>query len=250
MQDTRPKTRTRARSGSSHRTTGEQSPDAPPASVSSPRSSRSSAWMARRPRHARPRAPARRGSGALYRHVRTKNSSTILSSTPCSPRSTAGQNPLCPRSRRFCARAPAAGGPGGSFRHRRPAEDRDPISPASLALAEAFLAALQAAGLPGRQAALAFRLIYDYTLGFALAGLASPAEQRLGDSATRQQLHAFLRSLPASSSPPWPRAAHTPGPTTARNASPRASTPSCAACRQPSAHPNPATRPDQIKVLR
>ena len=78
---------------------------------------------------------------------------------------------------------------------------RDPLSPASLALAEAFLAALHAAGLSGRQAALAFRLIYDYTLGFALAGPASPAEQRLGDSAARQQLHAFLRSLPASSFP-------------------------------------------------
>ncbi len=78
---------------------------------------------------------------------------------------------------------------------------RDPISPASLALAEAFLAPLHAAGLPGRQAALAFRLIYDYTLGFALADPASPAEQRLRDSASRQQLHAFLRSLPASSFP-------------------------------------------------
>jgi len=78
---------------------------------------------------------------------------------------------------------------------------RDPVSPASLALAEAFLAPLHAAGLPGRQAALAFRLIYDYTLGFALADPASPAEQRLRDSASRQQLHAFLRSLPASSFP-------------------------------------------------
>ena len=78
---------------------------------------------------------------------------------------------------------------------------RDPVSPASLALAEAFLAPLHAAGLSGRQAALAFRLIYDYTLGFALADPASPAEQRLRDSAARQQLHAFLRSLPASSFP-------------------------------------------------
>jgi AcrR family transcriptional regulator len=77
---------------------------------------------------------------------------------------------------------------------------RDPLSPASLALAEAFLAALHATGLSGRQAALAFRLIYDYTLGFALADAASPAEQRLADSAARQQLHAF-RSLPASSFP-------------------------------------------------
>jgi AcrR family transcriptional regulator len=46
---------------------------------------------------------------------------------------------------------------------------RDPISPHSLALAEAFLVPLRAAGLPGRQAALAFRLIYDYTIGFALS---------------------------------------------------------------------------------
>src|SRR5580658_4185498 len=78
---------------------------------------------------------------------------------------------------------------------------RDPISPASLTLAEAFLAPMHAAGLPGGQAAQAFRLIYDYTLGFALADPASPAEQRLRDSVARQQLHAFLRSLPASSFP-------------------------------------------------
>ena len=78
---------------------------------------------------------------------------------------------------------------------------RDPLSPTSLALAEAFLAPLHAAGLPGREAALAFRLIYDYTLGFALADPTSPAEQRLRDTATRAQLHAFLRSLPASRFP-------------------------------------------------
>src|SRR3984893_14376869 len=78
---------------------------------------------------------------------------------------------------------------------------RDPISPASLALAEAFLAPLHAVGLPGRQAALAFRLIYDYTLGFALSDPASPAEQRLRNPVARQQLHAFLRSLPISSFP-------------------------------------------------
>ena len=78
---------------------------------------------------------------------------------------------------------------------------RDPLGPASLALAEAFLAALHAGGLPGRQAALAFRLIYDYTLGFALADPTSPAEQRLRDNATRQQVHAFLRALPASRFP-------------------------------------------------
>ncbi|HEX3963739.1 MAG TPA: TetR/AcrR family transcriptional regulator [Trebonia sp.] len=78
---------------------------------------------------------------------------------------------------------------------------RDPLSPTSLTLAEAFLAALHAAGLPGREAALAFRLIYDYTLGFALADPTSPAEQRLHDTATREQLHAFFRSLPVSRFP-------------------------------------------------
>jgi TetR/AcrR family tetracycline transcriptional repressor len=78
---------------------------------------------------------------------------------------------------------------------------RDPVSPASLALAEAFLAPLLAAGLPGREAAQAFRLIYDYTLGFALGDPTSPAEQRLRDAATRQELHAFLRALPASRFP-------------------------------------------------
>ena len=78
---------------------------------------------------------------------------------------------------------------------------RDPISPASLALAEAFLALLQAAGLPGRQAAWAFRLIYDYTLGFALSDPTTPGEQRIQDTATRAELQAFLRSLPASRFP-------------------------------------------------
>jgi TetR/AcrR family tetracycline transcriptional repressor len=78
---------------------------------------------------------------------------------------------------------------------------RDPLSPTSLALAEAFLAPLHASGLPGREAALAFRLIYDYTLGFAIADPTSPAEQRLRDTATRAQVHAFLRSLPAGRFP-------------------------------------------------
>ncbi|HSZ40036.1 MAG TPA: TetR/AcrR family transcriptional regulator [Trebonia sp.] len=78
---------------------------------------------------------------------------------------------------------------------------RDPLSPTSLALAEAFLASLHAAGLTGQEAALAFRLIYDYTLGFTLADPTSPAEQRLRDTATREQLHAFLRTLPASRFP-------------------------------------------------
>jgi hypothetical protein len=78
---------------------------------------------------------------------------------------------------------------------------RDPLSPHSLALTEAFLAALHAAGMPGAQAALAFRLIYDYTLGFALSDRTTASEQRVQDTATRCELHAFLRSLPTDRFP-------------------------------------------------
>jgi len=73
---------------------------------------------------------------------------------------------------------------------------RDPLGPHSLALAEAFLTPLRAAGLPARETGLAFSLLYDYTLGFALSGPTSINEQRLRDAATRSRLHTFLRSLP------------------------------------------------------
>ena len=78
---------------------------------------------------------------------------------------------------------------------------RDPLGPHSLALAEAFLAPLQQADLPARQTALAFSLIYDYTLGFALSDRTTVNEQRVQDTATRHQLHAFFRSLPAGRFP-------------------------------------------------
>src|SRR6266511_2106961 len=74
---------------------------------------------------------------------------------------------------------------------------RDPLGPHSLALAEAFLAALHQAGLPERDTGLA----YDYTLGFALSSPTCVNEQRVQDTATRNKLHAFLRSLPAESFP-------------------------------------------------
>jgi AcrR family transcriptional regulator len=77
---------------------------------------------------------------------------------------------------------------------------RDPLGPHSLALAEAFLGSLRAAGLPERETGLAFFLIYDYTLGFALSSR-SVNEQRVQDAATRHELHAFLRSLPADRFP-------------------------------------------------
>jgi AcrR family transcriptional regulator len=78
---------------------------------------------------------------------------------------------------------------------------RDPLGPHSLALAEAFLAPLREAGLPDRQTGLAFSLVYDYTLGFALSSPASVNEQRVRDAATRRELHAFLRALPVDRFP-------------------------------------------------
>src|SRR6266581_457300 len=140
--------------------------------------------------------------GALYRHVRSKEQlhdlilDAVLAEVDCRA------DPALPSIAQVAMlahrlRAVLENHPGIAALLKT----RDPLSPASLAVAEAFLAALHAAGLPGRQAALAFRLIYDYTLGFALADPASPAEQRVQDTATRAELHAFLRSLPASRFP-------------------------------------------------
>jgi AcrR family transcriptional regulator len=73
---------------------------------------------------------------------------------------------------------------------------RDPLGPHSLALAEAFLSPLQAAGFGDREAGLAFFLLLDYTIGFAVSSPTSVNEQRVGDAAIRAQLHQFFRSLP------------------------------------------------------
>ncbi len=74
---------------------------------------------------------------------------------------------------------------------------RDPLGPHSLALAEAFLAPLQTAGFGDREAGLAFFLLVDYTVGFAVSSPRTAAnEQRVRDAATRAQLHQFFRSLP------------------------------------------------------
>jgi TetR/AcrR family transcriptional regulator, tetracycline repressor protein len=74
---------------------------------------------------------------------------------------------------------------------------RDPLGPHSLALAEAFLLPLQAAGFGDREAGLAFFLLVDYTVGFAVSSpRTSINEQRVRDAAIRTQLHEFFRSLP------------------------------------------------------
>jgi AcrR family transcriptional regulator len=74
---------------------------------------------------------------------------------------------------------------------------RDPLGPHSLALAEAFLGPLRAAGFGDREAGLAFFLLVDYTIGFAVSGPpTSINEQRVRDPAIRSQLHQFFGSLP------------------------------------------------------
>ena len=153
--------------------------------------------------HARPRHPSRSGPRRRCTATcATRSSSTTSSSTGCWPRSTARSITASPGpSRSRCSRTGCATvledhpGIAGLLK------TRDPLGPHSLALAEAFLAPLHAAGLPDRETGLAFFLIYDYTLGFALSSPTSVNEQRVQDTATRSKLHAFLRSLPADRFP-------------------------------------------------
>jgi AcrR family transcriptional regulator len=140
--------------------------------------------------------------GALYRHVRSKEQlydlivDAVLAEVDC--RADAAQPWTAQVSvLAYRLRAALENHPGVAAL----VKTRDPLTPSSFAVAEAFLAPLHAAGLPSREAALAFRAIYDYTLGFALADPTSPAEQRLRESETREELHAFLRSLPTSRFP-------------------------------------------------
>jgi AcrR family transcriptional regulator len=130
--------------------------------------------------------------GALYRHVRSKEQlydlvvDGVLADvdTRADPDLTwAGQiKALAQRLRAVLENHPGIAGL---------LKTRDPLGPHSLALAEAFLAPLQQAGLTAVQTALAFSLLYDYTVG----------EQRVRDTATRNELHAFFLSLPADRFP-------------------------------------------------
>jgi AcrR family transcriptional regulator len=78
---------------------------------------------------------------------------------------------------------------------------RAPLTPHSLALAEAFLRPLDEAGLGRSDAAMAYHLVHDYVVGFALSDRASTGEQRVQDPATLAELRAFLRALPADRFP-------------------------------------------------
>jgi AcrR family transcriptional regulator len=140
--------------------------------------------------------------GALYRHVRSKEQlcslvvDGVLAEVDCqvgeSLAWTERVTVLAQRLRTVLEDHPGIAGL---------LKTRDPLGPHSLALAEALLAPLQAADLPERETALAFSLIYDSTLGFALSDRTTVNEQRVQDDATRRKLHAFFQSLPADRFP-------------------------------------------------
>jgi AcrR family transcriptional regulator len=103
--------------------------------------------------------------GALYRHVRNKEQlrdlvlDGVLAEVDCQVDHrlawTERVKVLAHRLRTVLEKHPGIAGL---------LKTRDPLGPHSLALAEAFLAPLHAAGLPERETGLAFALVYDYTL--------------------------------------------------------------------------------------
>jgi AcrR family transcriptional regulator len=136
--------------------------------------------------------------GALYRHVRNKEQlqdlvlDNVLAEVDVNLDSSLGWTDqlkaVAHRLRRVLEDHPGVAGI---------LKTRDPLGPHSLALAEAFLGPLLAAGFADREAGLAFFLLVDYTIGFAVSGTpTSVNEQRVRDPATRTQLHRFFRSLP------------------------------------------------------
>jgi AcrR family transcriptional regulator len=141
--------------------------------------------------------------GALYRHVRDKEQlhdlilDGVLAEIDCTVE---GSLPWTDQLKVLAHRLREVleGRPGVAGLLRL----RDPLGPHSLAVAEAFLAPLQAAGFSNREAGLAFFVVIDYTTGFAVSSPAISAnEQRVRDAATRNQLHEFFRSLPADRFP-------------------------------------------------
>jgi Tetracyclin repressor-like, C-terminal domain len=90
---------------------------------------------------------------------------------------------------------PSTGGGSRSLWFDPPTDDQDrrPRLTRDRVVAEALLAA----GFTDREAGLAFFLLVDYTIGFAVGGTpTSVNERRVRDPAVRTQLHEFFRSLP------------------------------------------------------
>ena len=141
--------------------------------------------------------------GALYRHVRSKEQlqdlivDGVLAEVDCDIDHTLPWTEqiklLAHRLRNVLEDHPGVAGL---------LKTRDPLGPHSLALAEAVLLPLRAAGFPHRDAGLAFFLIVDYTIGFEVSNpRISINEQRVRDAATRKRLHEFFRSLPGDRFP-------------------------------------------------
>jgi AcrR family transcriptional regulator len=140
--------------------------------------------------------------GALYRHVRNKEQLYDLVLDEILAEVDLETDPATPWTERVTTlahrlRTALEAHPGMAGLLKR----RAPLTPHSLALAEAFLQALDEAGLPPSGAAMAYHLVHDYAVGFALSDRASVSEQRVEDPATRQQLRMFLRSLPVEHYP-------------------------------------------------
>jgi len=141
--------------------------------------------------------------GALYRHVRGKEQlqdlivDRVLAEVDChvghEPSWTEQITVLAHRLRSVLQTHPGVAGL---------LKTRDPLGPHSLTLAEAILRPLHAAGFLHREAGLAFFLIVDYAVGFEVSGThTSVNEQRVQDTATRERLHEFFRSLPGDRFP-------------------------------------------------
>ena len=187
---------------------------------------------------------------ALYRHVTSKEQlydlilDGVLAEVDCRADPALPWPGRSPRSRTDCG--PSSKTTPASPPCSRPATQS---APHSLALAEAFLAPLQAAGLPGRQAALAFRLIFNYTLGFALSDRTS--HRRAARPGQRHQSTSCTPSCapcpPAGSPHSPPPSAHTPRP---GDRDQRFTASLDTLIRRPAGNPPPpapATPPSQLK---
>ena len=134
---------------------------------------------------------------ALYHHVATSNNSRTSCWTASWPRSTSTPTPPWPGLSSSSSWPTACARCWRTIPGSPPSSRPRPARPHSLALAEALLAPLQAAGFADREAGLAFSLLVDYTVGFAVSSTpTSVNEHRVRDPATRAQLHQFFRSLP------------------------------------------------------